>query len=417
MRPQPRETKQLISRHRILNEIFRVGTRSRLELARELNINPTTAGEYAEDLIARGLLLEGEPATAKRGRSPIPLHLNPDYGCFLGLDFEALRARAVLCDFAGNELRRKEVSFPPRAGREEILRKITRLARTLEKNSGRPLLSIGIAAPGLVDAKAGRIVKYSILPDFDEVPLANRFEEAFEGLPVFVEHNIRCLTQSELLRGSGQNCRHFLCLAARSGIAVGIVINGKHYEGATSMTGQVGHTFSPESPDGSRRSANELVSATGVIQDVSRSLHSLRRTEIRTKLLEKGDELALSDIVKAAEAGDEFIRQRLEDLGSHLGIIAANLANIFSPEKIVLAGDVPSCAPFVRDQTERAFRDHALPHILQTAYLENSSLGDFAGAFGAAWMGIPRLFPEDEETVLQWLAENRRPVDLAVTPG
>src|SRR6056297_1386250 len=131
MRPQPREINLALNKHRIMNEVFRAGSRSRLALAKHLNINPTTAGDYVEELMGMGLLLEGEPATSGRGRSPIPLQLNADFGCFLGLDFEALRARAVLCDFSGEELHRREIAFKPDMGREDILKRIVFLAQNL----------------------------------------------------------------------------------------------------------------------------------------------------------------------------------------------------------------------------------------------------------------------------------------------
>ena len=113
MRPQPRETKLAAKKNRILNELFRNGGCSRLDLARRLNINAAMVGTYVAEFLEAGLLLEGEPSPVGRGRSPVPLQLDPEHGCFLGLDFEALRARAVLCDFAGNALLEKETPFSP----------------------------------------------------------------------------------------------------------------------------------------------------------------------------------------------------------------------------------------------------------------------------------------------------------------
>ncbi|MFV1994991.1 MAG: ROK family protein [Verrucomicrobiales bacterium] len=416
MRPRPRETKLALKKHRILGEVFRDGSCSRFDLARRLNINASMVGEYVEEFLRGGLLVEDEPASTGRGRSPVPLRLDPAFGCFLGLDFEALRARAVLCDFSGAELHRKEISFRPNLDRETVLRAITSLARTLAAKADRPLLSVGVAAPGQVDALAGRVLHYELLPDFDEVPLRERFEKDFGELPVFIEDNIRSLAHAELLRGSGRGCRNFLCLAVRSGMGLGIVIDGNLYGGANSMAGEIGYTFSP-SPDSSNgdaraRSMTELVTATGFVREVRRSLESRRRTAPRRDLLEKRDALSLADIVSAADAGDDFLRARLEELGARLGIVVANLANLFAPEKIVLAGEVPSCSPMVRNPMERIFREHTLPQILRTAYLEDSALGGFAGAFGAAWMGLSRLFPEDEETLMRRINGQLSPAEV-----
>ena len=408
MRPRPRETKLALKKHRILNEVFRSGACSRFNLARRLNINATMVSDYVEEFLTKGLFVEDEPASSGRGRSPVPLRLNPSYGCFLGLDFEALRARAVLTDFSGIELHREEISFRPNLEREAILQEITELAQKTAAKSSQPLLSVGVAAPGQVDANAGKIIHYDLLPDFNEVPLQARFEAAFKGTPVFIEDNIRSLTYAELLRGSGRGCRNFLCLAVRSGVGLGIVIDGKLYGGTNSMSGEIGYLVSPETvsdANGEKWTTTDLVSATGFVKQTRRSLESLQQTLPRSGLLSKGDTLSLSDIVSAAESGDDFLQKRLEELGQRLGVIAANLANLFAPEKIVLAGEVPSSSMLVRNQIERNLRKFALPQIASAVYLEEGALSTFAGSFGAAWMGLSRLFPEDEEVLIKHLNE------------
>lgn len=405
MRPRPRETKLALKKHRILNEVFRSGTCSRFELARRLNINATMVSDYVEALLAKGLLVEDEPTSSGRGRSPVPLRLNPQYGNFLGIDFEALRARAVLTDFSGTELRRNEISFPPNLSRDDVLQSIISLAQDLAAQSEAPLLSIGVAAPGQVDTLEGKIIHYDLLPDFDEIPLQSLFESHFEETPILVEDNIRALTYAELLRGSGSDCRNFLCLSIRSGVGLGIVIDGKLYSGVNSMSGEVGYLVSPESISNDRRTLTDIVSATGFVTETRRALDSLQQNVTRRQLLEKGDALSLADIVSVAEAGDEFLRKRLEELGTSIGVTAANLANLFAPEKILLAGEVPSCSMLVRNQIERNLRKFTLPQIASNVYLEEGALRAFAGAFGAAWMGVSRRFPEDEEILINLLSE------------
>ena len=394
MHPRPRETKLAAKKSRILNEVFRTARCSRFDLARRLNINATMVGAYVDEFLREGILVEGEPIQSRPGRAPVPLRPNPGYGSFLGVDFEALRARAVLCDFAGDVLRQEEVRIPPGASREEVLRTIVSLASGLAKEATSPLLAVGVASPGQVDCKAGRILHYRLLRDFDQVPVRERFEEAFDA-PVFIEDNIRALAYGEMLRGSGYGNRNFLCLAVRSGLGLGIIIEGKLYGGANEMAGEAGYLVVPtmEGP----KLATDLVSATGFVQATRELLGSWQSTAARKRLRDLGEDLSLSDIVTTAEAGDDLLRGRLEELGTNLGMLAANLANLFAPEKIVVVGEVPNCWLVVRQTMERTFREYTLPQILRSAYLEDGSLGGFAGALGAAWMGFSRVFPDEEE--------------------
>ena len=398
MHPQPRETKLAAKKHRILNELFRSGGCSRFDLAKRLNINAAMVGTYVGEFLKDGVLVEGQAPPTGRGRTPVPLQLNPDYGCFLGLDFEALRARAVLCDFAGNALCQKETPFRSRITRKTVLQKIIDLARQLADQADRPLLSVGIAAPGQVDCHDGSILHYGLLPDFNNVPLLECFASTFD-VPVFVEDNIRAVAYGELLRGTGRGRRDFLCLAVRSGVGLGIVINGKLYAGAGTFAGEVGYMVFP-SGDGPQ-AMTDLISAKGFVEETLRLLRSRQGAAGRQALLDQGNDLSLDDIVTAAEAGDELLQDRLELLGTHLGLVTANLANLFSPETIVLAGEVPNCCDLVSRKMERTFRKFTLPQILDVTSLQASSLGTYAGALGVAYLGFARLHPEDEATLVE----------------
>lgn len=402
MYPQPRETKLAAKKRGILNEVFRSGGCARFDLARRLNINATMVGAYVEEFLNAGLLVEGEPTQSKPGRAPVPLHPNADYGCFLGLDFEALRVRAVLCDFAGEVLRKEEVALRVGASREDVLRTIVSVAQRVAKTADRPLLSVGVASPGQVDCNAGRILHYRLIPDFDQVPIQDRFEAAFD-VPVFIEDNIRAVAFAELLRGSGRGSNNFLCLAVRSGVGLGIIIDGKQYTGTNSMAGEVGYMVFPSS-DGPKL-ITDLVSGTGFVADTRALLESRNSTASRQRLVDMGDDLSLTEIIAAAEAGDSLLHDQLELLGENLGMVAANLANLFAPEKIVLAGEVPSCCLLVRQTMERRFRELTLPQIAHRTYLDNGALGGFAGAMGTAWMGFSKIFPEDHKTLVREVME------------
>jgi len=398
MHPRPRETKLIAKKNRILNEIFRSGSCSRFDLAKRLNINATMVGNYVDDFLAEGVLVEDEPVASGPGRVPVPLRLNASHGCLMGLEFEALRARAVLCDFAGEIIKEKRIPFSPGTSRESVLTQIVDATRDLLDVAGPPVLSIGIAAPGQVDCEAGRILHYELLPDFSEVPLKERFSAEFD-LPIFVEDNIRAVAFGELLRGNGRGSQDFLCLAVRSGVGLGIVINGKIYSGGNAMAGEAGYMVFPTS-DGVQ-TMTDLVSAKGFAEHIRSALKSKQTTPARKDLLDKGDALSLNDIVEAAQAGDELIQLQLSQLGLNLGLITSNLANLFAPEKIILAGEVAGCSPLVRQTMEKTFRQYTLPQILKTVYLEDCALGELAGALGAAWMGFGLNFPEDEKIVSQ----------------
>jgi N-acetylglucosamine repressor len=391
-RHRPRASKLLANKHRILNLVFREPGCSRFYLARKLNINATTVGNYVDEFLRMGVLVEDHSGPTRRGRSPVPLWLNPNYGGFLGVDLEALRVRTVLTDFAGEVVARMEVGLRAGLSREAVLETVVGAARqTMGVAGDRPVFAVGVAAPGRLDFREGRILSYDLLPDFHNVPLLDYFRPHFD-CPIYMEENIRALTLAELLRGIGRGHRHFLCLAARSGFGMGIVIDGQMYTGSHAQAGKVGQTVF--SRDGQVRTMSELVSVKGIVHQATVILDAARRTPERTRLLEKADDLSLAELVAAAEK-DCLIHDLLEQAGKDLGLVTANLANLFAPEKIILAGEVPSCCPLVRKTLEEWFRRQTVPEVLQNVVLADGSLSGFAGAVGAAYLGFLKTFPEE----------------------
>ena len=98
------------------------------------------------------------------------------------------------------------------------------------------------------------------------------------------------------------------------------------------------------------------------------------------------------------EGGDALLTGLLDEAGHNLGLLTANLANLFAPEKIILAGDVPNCCAAVRRNLEQVFRQYTLAQVLRHTYLENGALTGFAAAMGAAYLGFARAHCEERNS-------------------
>src|SRR5437588_4097183 len=89
----------------ILKRVRAANGISRVQVARDLGLAPSTSGVYVERLIAEGFLVETEAATRTTGRPPRLLGMNPTGGDFIGVDFEARNIMAVAVDFSDRPLR------------------------------------------------------------------------------------------------------------------------------------------------------------------------------------------------------------------------------------------------------------------------------------------------------------------------
>ena len=385
MHPRPRESHLRLKKNRILNLLFREDEASRFALAQRLNINASMVGKYVDELLKDRLLVEDERRGSRRGRTPVAVRLNPERGCFLGVDFEALRVRAVLTDFAGRAIARREAPFRAGIGRDQAMAAVVATASSLARAGKRPLLSVGVAAPGLVDIHTGRVMRYPLLKNFDDVPVREIFARRFKA-PVFVEHNIYTLTLAEMVRGGGRGLSDVLCLVVRSGVGLGIVIGGRIHRGVAEQAGRVGLTRFPH-PDGPQM-MTDLVSATGIAQRAVALSRAARRRGSRG--------LTLEEIVRAADSGDRNLRGLLEGTGRTLGLLLANLANLFAPQRIILAGEVPNCSPILRHDMEHEYRRFLLSELGKGVTVADSGLEGFGSALGAACLGFLRRFPVEE---------------------
>src|SRR3981081_1427855 len=99
-----RTTSRDINRHIALNLIREQQPISRGDLARRMTITRGVAGVRGRELIAQGLIYEGAPGEAARGRKPTFLHIRTHDRLVVAVDVRFTRTYLMLCDFSGRQL-------------------------------------------------------------------------------------------------------------------------------------------------------------------------------------------------------------------------------------------------------------------------------------------------------------------------
>src|SRR6478735_1526846 len=100
---------------------------SRIELAREMGLAPSTIGQYVDRLIGDGVLREGKKCECSAGRPPTILELNPHVGQFVGVDIEARQVSAAAIDFSQETLHRCKEKLHASDSAEIVVEKIKAL--------------------------------------------------------------------------------------------------------------------------------------------------------------------------------------------------------------------------------------------------------------------------------------------------
>lgn len=381
----------------MLRRIRARGGMSRVELARELKLAPSTAGIYVNRLVRDGFLLETETAEHETaGRPPTALVPHPDGGRFVGVDFEARNLMATIVDFSQQPLRRVHKRIRPPDSSAQVLAKVTQAIEELTAEDARPVLGIGVGVPGTIDPSGKVALFYDFIPGWSNVPLAERLSERF-GVPVFLENNIRSMALAELWFGTAQGLRDFVCVGIRSGIAAGVVVGGHLLHGAQHRAGEIGHWICPVPPelaDGpaaghgdswSFEAGARLEQVASLSAIVAAAQRGRERGEA-TSLSAANGELTIDDVLSAARAQDAFALSLIRAVGRVHGWVAHQLDELFDPQRIVFAGPLADLGDlFLTPVRETARQLSSSGHEPAIA---SSTLGQYNGAIGAAALAM-----------------------------
>ncbi|HWB55155.1 MAG TPA: ROK family protein [Tepidisphaeraceae bacterium] len=316
-------------------------------------------------MVREGLLLEEAVEGDRRGRRGVLVQLNPNFGQLVGLDIEGKRFRMVATNFAGEILWERRHPLKPPKSRQRLIEEITTFVdesmAEIRSRFQRPI-GFGLAAGGVVDVKRGQIVHYDMLPFAVELPLRDMIAERVQ-LPCVMENNIRAMTLAEWVNGAGKGMNTFICVAVRSGVAAGLIMNGRLRTGKHGLCGEIGYMVLPTDKDSSNwKRLQEMVSESALGIDIDTDHSQLSESTARW-------------------------------CGELLGSQLASLAAVVDPEAMVLAGGMLQPLGPIWPHVIRTFREHALPELAEHVRVLPAQLGPFAAALGAAHRVLYEIFP------------------------
>jgi glucokinase len=357
---------------------------SRTELARSLNLAPSTVGIYVDHLIEEGFLSEGKRVGRDFGRPPTALGLNAQGGRFIGVDFEARNIMATAVDFSQKPLRQFHDTIAESDSVERILEKIEHAICEVISESGRRVLAIGVGVPGSIDPVHGIALQYKHIRGWRDIPLVTRLSARFRA-PVYLENNIRSMALAELWFGQGRGLQDFICLAMRSGVGAGIIIDGHIYHGSNNLAGEVGDwpCFV---------NTSEGASSFVRLEEIA-SLRGIQASLAASSAM-AGRAFDVSELPKAAKDGDKPVAALLERLARTLGQVLSQLNCAFNPGKIILAGVFPAFGSEFLEKLREHF--HASLPTENLPRVCTSDLGEFNGAIGAAALAVHEWKPDSQ---------------------
>lgn len=238
-------------------------------------------------------------------------------------------------------------------------------------------LAAGVALPGIVDERAGRIV-FSSNVGWRDLPLGERLTD-HAGIPVSVTHDVRAGGLAESVLGAGRGVRDQLFLPIGTGIAGAMILDGRPYA-AGGFAGEIGHLqIDPAGPAcgcGGRGCLEMYASASAI---------SRRYGERRPA----GEGVSAAQVAERAAAGEPLATEIWQEAVAALATALHAYVTICAPELIVVGGGLAESGETLLDPLRKALSARLTFHRRPTVV--RAALGDRAGLLGAglvAWGAI-----------------------------
>jgi predicted NBD/HSP70 family sugar kinase len=365
------------NRLRIVDFLRTNGTASRAELARRTGLSRSTVSTLVADLQRRGLVVERAGQFAGEGQPGRPaalLELDPSAAAAVGVDFDHDKVRVAVSDLSRSVLAEASAPHDVDHDAKGALDLAAELVEQVldEANLQRDrLLGVGIALAGPIDHDNGALHPSDVLPGWAGVDVADELEERLQT-PAYVDNDANLGALAEVTLGAGRNASFAAYVSISSGIGAGIIVEGRPYRGHRGTAGEIGHfVVDPHGPIcrcGNRGCLETLASGPALLRLVQAS---------------RDDELTVRQMIVLAREGDAGCRRAIADAGQVVGGVVAGLVNLFSPEMVVIGGDLGEAGDLLLDPLREAVRRDALPAAAADLKVVAGELGERANLLGA----------------------------------
>ena len=253
--------------------------------------------------------------------------------------------------------------------------------------------AIGISCGGPLDSKKGIIMSPPNLPGWDDVHIVDMLTDRF-GVPAYLCNDANACALAEWKYGAGRGTENMVFLTFGTGLGAGLILNGKLYEGACGMAGELGHIrLSQHGPVGYGKSGSFEGFCSG------RGIAEIGRT-VALEGLQKGspvgfcrttaelDGITAKLIAQYADRGDKDAREVYAISGRMLGRGLAVVVDMLNPEVIVIGSVFSRSEGLMREHMEEVLRKEALGASVQCCRVVPAALGEAIGDFAALSVAI-----------------------------
>jgi glucokinase len=285
----------------------------------------------------------------------------------IGIDLGGTRIKGIVLDVNGKII--QQIVLPTNDGEEGVWKGVVKAAvEDLLKYEVGPI-TIGISAPGLPNDDHSSI---AYMPG--RLQGLEHFEWAdFLGYKTAVLNDGIAALLAEARYGIAKEKKHVVMLTLGTGVGGAIMIDGKPYFGHNKKAGHIGHMVINDAGD------CDVTGMPGSIEECIGNCTIEKRSN--------GKYTSTRQLLDDYAIGNEYASQVWLKSVQQLAIGLASLANVLSPEVIVLGGGITEANEHLFVPLEGFMKQYEWKVSEHYTPIVKAQYGEMAGAIGAACFG------------------------------
>ncbi|EMS31611.1 Glucokinase [Mariniradius saccharolyticus AK6] len=392
------ETKSYINKLKLIKNLFTKGSNTAGEICNEVGISLPTVNSLLSDLMASGEVIKNGRAESQGGRKPDLYQLATDAFYILSVDINKFRVRVAIYDSANTAVTEPAILKITLNNEKETFDRICDFVLEHKEKSGldnEKVIAVGISMPGLIDSING--VNHTYLK-FGKKSLVENFESRL-GRKVFLENDARAMTLAEFKFGHNDNYKNVLGIFIGWGIGLGILIDGKIYQGASGFAGEFSHSPIFDSSDitcscGKKGCLESVASGTAIVRMARQAIATDSDSILARMTRDNNDEIEPYLVVDAALAGDQRAITILSEVGLDLGRGISILIQLLNPELIIIGGSVAEAKQYLITPIQQALNIYSMAKARENTQLTLYKLGKEVGLLGGVAVVNEKIFED-----------------------
>jgi len=284
----------------------------------------------------------------------------------IGIDIGVTNVKCVVVSDAGEILLRDQT--PTHAEKSDWPEGVKKYVARVEKERGEAQW-LGIAAPGLASPDGSCISWMQERLVEVEGLKWTEFLGRKRAAPVLNDAQAALL--GEVWKGSAAGARNAILLTLGTGVGGAILCDGRILKGAIGRAGHIGHmTVDLDGID-------DMVKAPGSLETMIGNYTVKERS--------RGRFASTHELVEAAGRGDVEAKKVWERSLFALGCAIVSMINVVDPEVVIIGGGIAAAGPALFEPLNRVLDQHEWRPHGHRAKIVAATLGEFAGAIGAAF--------------------------------